>query len=115
MIDANESALNAHMNKEAAQDKRAEAVELLALDMMREGGEFYPFTPKNFSEAIENCLPGSILAIASQLSSAETHPDNHVAQECVTFTIRNVCRNYCKKCALQRADADYDDNDREYD
>jgi len=111
MIDANTSALDAQLNKEESQDKRAEAVEALASSMMLEGGEFYPFAHENIVEALCNSDNGSMLAITAQIYSAEKNPNNHVAQECTTFSIRQLCRDYWGKCALKQADAKYVENE----
>lgn len=107
MLDANESALNAHLNKEAAQERRAEAVESLAADMLKEGSDIFPFTHENIVEALCNTENGTMLSLTAQIYSAEQNPDNHVAQECVAFAIRKLCRDYWQAFALRRANEQY--------
>lgn len=45
---------------EANLERRCEEIKRIAAESMQEGGEFYPYEPKNFDEALQN-MPKEVL------------------------------------------------------
>jgi len=74
-------------NSEANLERRAKEIERIADESMLEGGEFYPWSEKNFDEAINQEFKGVIDGAA----------------------VRWVVRKYWKKCALFQVEKNYKD------
>ena len=61
------------MNKDEAEKLREKRVQECAADLMREGGEYYPFGVKNFTEALQNFSDENyrLLAVSAAIRANE--------------------------------------------
>lgn len=99
--------LNAYLDKCAAAERHAEAVEERAKYLMQIGEDFHPWTFQNFTEAIENAPDAyrktMFACIAEAVNSGlQNNHANHLA----LVAVRQLVERYWTECAAKAADAE---------
>ena len=106
-MDANTVALNQYMKEIEASDNAEQWKEDYIDELTREGGEYYPFIPKNFIEAITEADLSRSIMLSSYAHVAAKLPMDSSKIYFAEYAVK-VAQEYWKKCAAIKADADYD-------
>ena len=101
------SELNANLAKEEREVRRAEAIEAHADELLKDGAEYYPLDPCNFSEVLAELKDDQVETLVTYLETTQ--------KSGFSFQMNNemVCRFlwvfascYMRKYAVQQAEKD---------
>jgi|SRR3990172_5487938 len=101
------SELNANLAKEEREVRRAEAIEAHADELLKDGAEYYPLDPCNFSEVLAELKDDQVETLVTYLETTQ--------KSGFSFQMNNemVCRLlwvfascYMRKYAVQQAEKD---------
>ena len=106
-MDANTVALNQYMKEIEASDKAQDWKDDYIDELTREGGEYYPFIPKNFIEAITEADLNKTIMLAGYAHVTAKLAFNDSKIYLAEYAVK-ITQEYWKKCAAIKADADYD-------
>lgn len=97
--------LNAHLDNEAANQRRAESVEFNAHDLIQAGREYDPWTFDHFVEAIGNAPEIDLKILFATIASAvDFKLDNQYANYTALHVMRKLVEQYWLGCARQEAE-----------
>lgn len=106
MKDANESYLDQHQSELAKSDNAQDWKDDYIDELTREGGEYYPFDPDNFKEAIAELDLGQSILVATYGHVASKMPSQSSNTNFAEYMIR-VAREYWNSAAAKKADSNY--------
>lgn len=106
-MDANESALNQYQSELCASDRADDWKEGYIDVLLHESGEYYPFKPANFQEAIAEMDLGACILMSSYAHVAAKMPCEPSNRNFAEYVIKKV-REYWREAATSKADRDYD-------
>jgi len=101
--------LNAHLAKEEREVRRAEAIEAMADELLKEGAEYYPLDPCNFSEVLSELKDMQVETIAKYVRIAKSTNFNDTMQnEMIARMLWVYAENYMRKYAVSKAEKEID-------
>lgn len=108
MLDPVERDLNEYQNKLCADDKAQDWKDDYIDELMRKGGDYYPYTHANVLEALENRKASDEMFLASCIISGCEAENNLGAMQFIGTAVKKVIFEYWHEAAIKKADADYD-------
>lgn len=101
--------LRAHLTKEEREVRRAEAIEARADELLKEGAEYYPLDPCNFSEVLAELKDVQVTSLAVYLANSQKAGFSfQMNNEMVCRMIWVYAEDYMRKYAMSKAEKEID-------
>ena len=101
--------LNEHLAKEEREALRAEAVEAMADELLKEGEKYYPLDPSNFSEVLAELPTEQIESLTTYLANTQKAGFGfQMNNEMVCRLLWLYAENYMRKYAVSEAEKEID-------
>jgi HEPN domain-containing protein len=107
-MSANEFFLNEFLKRIDVRDTAQEWKENYIDEILSENGDYYPFKPENFQEALTEMDLGQSILLASYAHVAYKMPSESSSKNFAEYAQR-LAWDYWKQVAEKKADVEYDD------
>ena len=92
------------MTKDEAEALREKRVAEKTQDLMRDGGEYYQFTIRNFTEALQNFSDASYITLASFAGASHKLYSNCAASSMLANSVVGLVVDYWRPLATDEAE-----------